>query len=35
VLAFSLAIGYHFIAADHDTRDRSEALDLAIRRLLA
>ena len=35
VLAFSLAIGYHFIAADHGTRDRSEALDLAIRRLLA
>jgi hypothetical protein len=28
-------ICYHFIAADHDTRDRSEALDLAIRRLLA
>ena len=35
MLAFSLAIGYHFIAADHGTRDRGEALDLAIRRLLA
>ena len=35
VLAFSLAIGYHFIAADHGTRDRSAALELAVRRLLA
>lgn len=34
ILAFSLAIGYHFIAADDDTRTRSNALDLAIRRLL-
>ena len=35
VLAFSLAIGYHFIAADHGARRRSEALELAIQRLLA
>jgi AcrR family transcriptional regulator len=35
VLAFSLAIGYHFIAADHGSRDRDDALELAVRRLLA
>lgn len=35
VLAFSLAIGYHFIVADHDAPDRSDALELAVRRLLA
>ena len=35
VLAFSLAIGYHFIAADHGERSRREALELAIQRLLA
>jgi len=35
LLAFSLAIGYHFIAADHGTRGRSEALELAVKRLLA
>jgi AcrR family transcriptional regulator len=35
VLAFSLAIGYHFIAADHSARDRREALELAVRALLA
>ena len=35
VLAFSLAIGYHFVAADHGTLDRSAALELAVRRLLA
>jgi AcrR family transcriptional regulator len=35
VLAFSLAIGYHFIAADHGARNRGEALDLAVRQLLA
>ena len=34
LLAFSLAIGNHFIAADHGTRDRVEVLDLAMRRLL-
>jgi AcrR family transcriptional regulator len=35
VLAFSLAIGYHFIAADHGALNRSDALELAVRRLLA
>ncbi|HEV7178010.1 MAG TPA: TetR family transcriptional regulator [Solirubrobacteraceae bacterium] len=35
VLAFSLAIGYHFIAADHGARSRRDALELAVRRLLA
>lgn len=35
VLAFSLAIGYHFIAADHGARDRSAGLELAVRYLLA
>ena len=35
VLAFSLAIGYHFIAADHGARSRSDALELAVRELLA
>jgi AcrR family transcriptional regulator len=34
VLAFSLAIGNHFMAADHGTHNRAEALDLAIRQLL-
>ena len=35
VLAFSLAIGYHFIAADRGARGRDDALELAVRRLLA
>jgi AcrR family transcriptional regulator len=35
VLAFSLAIGYHFIAADHGSRNRSDAVELAVRQLLA
>jgi AcrR family transcriptional regulator len=35
VLAFSLAIGYHFIAADHGALDRSEAVELAVRQLFA
>jgi hypothetical protein len=35
VLAFSLAIGYQFIAADHGKRNRRDALELAVRRLLA
>jgi AcrR family transcriptional regulator len=35
VLAFSLAIGYHFIVADHGARSRRDALELAVRRLLA
>jgi AcrR family transcriptional regulator len=35
VLAFSLAIGYHFIAANHGIRSRRDALELAVRHLLA
>jgi len=35
VLGFSLAIGYHFIAADHGIRSRRDALELAVRQLLA
>ena len=35
VLAFSLAIGHHFIAADHGSRNRSDALELAVQQLLA
>jgi AcrR family transcriptional regulator len=35
VLALSLFIGSHFIAADHGTRSRTEALALAMRRLEA
>lgn len=35
MLAFSLAIGNHFIAADHDPRSRAAVLELALRRLLA
>jgi AcrR family transcriptional regulator len=35
VLAFSLAIGYHFIAADHGARDRRGAVELAVKQLLA
>lgn len=35
VLAFSLAIGYHFIAADHGTRSRNDAVELAVQQLLA
>ncbi|MHB8691649.1 MAG: TetR/AcrR family transcriptional regulator [Solirubrobacteraceae bacterium] len=34
VLAFTLAIGNHFSAADHGAHTRAEALDLAIRQLL-
>lgn len=34
VLAFSLAIGYHFMAADHGTLNRTQAVDLAVRELL-
>ena len=34
VLAFSLAIGHHFMAADHDPYTRAEALELAVRQLL-
>jgi AcrR family transcriptional regulator len=34
VLAFSLAIGHHFIAADHGTHNRTQALELAVSELL-
>jgi hypothetical protein len=35
VLAFSLLIGNHFMAADHGGRSRVEALELAAEWLLA
>jgi AcrR family transcriptional regulator len=35
LLAFSAAIGHHFIAADHGARSRADVLDLAARRLFA
>lgn len=35
LLAFSLAIGNHFIAADHGARSRRDVLDLAMRHLAA
>jgi AcrR family transcriptional regulator len=35
LLAFSLAIGDHFIAAGHGARSRAEVLDRAMQRLLA
>jgi AcrR family transcriptional regulator len=35
LLAFSLAIGNHFIAADHGARGRAAVLELAVQRLLA
>ena len=35
MLAFSLVIGNHFMAADHGARSQAEALDLAVRWLLA
>jgi AcrR family transcriptional regulator len=35
LLAFSLAIGNHFIAADHGACGRAEVLELAVQRLLA
>jgi AcrR family transcriptional regulator len=34
VLAFSLAIGIHFMAADHGPYDRAEAIELAVQQLL-
>jgi AcrR family transcriptional regulator len=34
ILAFSLAIGHHFIAADHHTHTRAQALELAVTQLL-
>jgi len=35
MLAFSLVIGNHFMAADHGARSRAEVLELAVRALLA
>lgn len=35
MLAFSLAVGNHFLAADHGGRSRQDVLDMAVRRLLA
>jgi AcrR family transcriptional regulator len=35
ILAFSLWIGPHFMAADHGTRNRADVLELAVRRLEA
>jgi len=35
MLAFSLAIGHHFMAADRDARSRTDALELAVRWLEA
>jgi len=35
LLAFSAAIGHHFIAADHGMRSRADVLDLATRWLFA
>ena len=35
MLAFSLAIGTHFIAADHDGRSRRQVLERATQRLLS
>jgi predicted NUDIX family phosphoesterase len=35
MLAFSLAIGNHFIAADHGARSRRDVLELATQRLLS
>jgi hypothetical protein len=34
ILAFSLAIGHHFMAADHGPHSRAEALELAVKQLL-
>jgi hypothetical protein len=34
MLAFALAIGNHFIAADHDGRNRKQVLERATQRLL-
>jgi AcrR family transcriptional regulator len=35
LIAFCVAIGHHFIAADHGTRSRTEVLDLITKRLFA
>lgn len=35
ILAFSLVIGHHFMAADHGARSHADVLELAVKRLLA
>jgi hypothetical protein len=35
LIAFSVAIGHHFIAADHGALSRAEVLDLIVKRLFA
>ncbi len=35
LIAFSVAIGDHFIAADHGARSRADVLELIARRLFA
>jgi hypothetical protein len=35
MVAFSIWIGNHFIAADHASRSRDDVMDLVLRRLLA
>jgi hypothetical protein len=35
MLAFSLVIGHHFMAADHGARSHADVLELAVRWLLA
>jgi hypothetical protein len=35
MLAFSLVIGNHFLAADHGARSHADVLELAVRWLLA
>jgi hypothetical protein len=35
LIAFSVAIGHHFIAADHGARSRADVLELITRRLFA
>jgi AcrR family transcriptional regulator len=35
LIAFSVAIGHHFIAADHGARSRADVLELVARRLFA
>jgi AcrR family transcriptional regulator len=34
MIAFSLAVGNHFLAADHGSRSRQDVLDLAVQRFL-
>jgi AcrR family transcriptional regulator len=35
ILAFSLVIGHHFMAADHGVRSHADVLELAVKQLLA